>query len=74
MKPYYGCEHQVLEYNSCCHNQRKFFYADDLIILIESRMEEILDSHNGLPLDVQDGMVYSELQRLEKKLYLDDLK
>lgn len=68
MNPYYGCEHQVLEYNSCCKNQRKFFYADDLISLIESRMEEILDSHNGLPLDIQDGMVYSELDNLKKKL------
>lgn len=39
MKPYYGCEHQVLEYNSCCHNQRKFFYVDDLVKEIKKLIE-----------------------------------
>lgn len=37
MKAYYGCEHQVMEYNSCCHNQRKFFYVDDLVKFLEER-------------------------------------
>ncbi len=44
MKAYYGCEHQVLEYNSCCHNQRKFFYVDDLVKFLEDRKKYLYDA------------------------------
>lgn len=71
MKAYYGCEHQVLEYNSCCHNQRKFFYVDDLVKMLNDRKKylyAVVEKYKRNNLEDQYDAAAHEIETILKEL------
>jgi protein associated with RNAse G/E len=71
MKAYYGCEHQVLEYDSCCRNQRKFFYVDDLIKMLDERkkyLHAMVEKYKRNNLEDQYDAAAHEIETILKEL------